>query len=110
MQAAVPDGGFPRQAKEPKSAGGSGGSGASIQSLNSALGYKELRKAFVQAKKQAPVHEEIEPALDTSEILDNTQGDKNFTSPQENFDSDDSRHVKKVTKKRVRPVSTYLVK
>ena len=110
MQAAVPPAGF-RQRPNGDKTGGSSGSGASLHSLKSTLhsinDHREYRKAQTeakrQAKKQAPVKEAV--VADSSPILDDSQADRNFTSPRREYDSDDSRRAEKITKTKANPVS-----
>ena len=106
MQAAVPSAGF-RQRPSGDKAGGSSGSGASLHSLHSILDHREYRKAQTeakrQAKKQAPVKEAV--VADSSPTLDDSQADRNFTSPRREYDSDDSRRAEKITKTKANPVS-----
>ena len=105
MQAAVPPAGF-RRRPSADNVGGSSGSGASLHSLHSILDHREYRKAQIakrQAKKKAPIEEA--GAANSSPILDDSQADRNFTSPRREYDSDDSRRAEKITKTKANPVS-----
>ena len=110
MQAAVPPAGFRGRPSVDKT-GGSSGSGASVHSLRSTLhsilDHRKNRKGQTEAKRQAKKKAPIEEAgaADSSPILDDSQADRNFTSPRQDFDSDDSRRHEKVAKTKTNPVS-----